>query len=402
MQKVVEQIQKARILVERLLDQAHQEKDPDLSASDLQEISRLKEQGFLNEDDFDSWTAFQKRLDTQAEWNTFVSSVSATGKSKPSRGYSLFRLNWISAAASVAVIAMLALTANWLLHKPAQMLTVAESNIVAGTTQAVLILGDGEQIQLEDKMTRNIDKGSVQIINTEGVLEYHHPTDQTHVPVMNTLKIPRGGQYQLVMSDGTKVWMNSDSELKYKVPFDKHERRVILTGEAYFEVVHNSSKPFIVETETLETIDLGTEFNVSAYKDDQNVITTLVSGIVNVKSSFPSKSNLSEILKPNEQLLFNKKTNLAKKAIVQTDSYISWKNGRFTFVNEPLETFLKKISRWYDVETFVTDEKTGNIRFSGDLSREMNLREILQVLEAEMSVKIEIQDNKKIFVSSVK
>jgi len=236
----------------------------------------------------------------------------------------------------------------------------------------------------------------VSLKNKEGVLQYKDSVNDKSVESKtNTLRVPRGGEYQLVLADGTKVWLNSDSELSYPVPFVGKERKVTLMGEAYFEVAHNKDVPFIVVTGNQEVEVLGTKFNISSYENDANIITTLVEGKVKVSDS---NSESERYLMPNEQSVLNRDTDDLKKRKVDVYPFIAWKDGRFVFNNVTLEQFLLKISRWYDVEVIFEDDSLKTIKFSGDLPRYSNMTGILKIIEAEMSVHIKVENNKKVYV----
>jgi len=201
------------------------------------------------------------------------------------------------------------------------------------------------------------------------------------------------------LPDGTKVWLNSSTELTYTVPFSGDERRVRLKGEAYFEVAQNKEKPFIVETDYQDVEVLGTHFNISAYPDDSNVFTTLVEGKVKVNSNANKQVKLLGYLLPNDQLVLNKKNNGVYKLDVDTYLYTAWKDGRFAFKNESMESFFKKISRYYNVDVIIMDNSVKKINFTGDLPRYDDITKILNIIEAEMSVHIEIKEKNKIYVT---
>lgn len=396
--KIDKQIQIAQLLAGKVLDSLNDEQKIALSEWEKSDENSALEKAILNEAAFNKWSNSTNKVDVSENWNAFQARLNDT---KPAA--KVVKMQWYKVVASIAAVLLVGLTfyLSYQKYEPGKTYqTLAEANIEPGSAQAQLILNNGEVVKLEEKENDRINEGNLAISNKNGLLAYDESNKkQTIRPVVNTLKIPKGGEYQLVLPDGTKVWLNSDSELKYSIPFSGNERRVSLTGEAYFDVTPDKSKPFIVETEKQDVIVLGTEFNVSAYSEDLNIVTTLVEGKVKVEPADATTDKEAYFLLPNEQLVWNKETEDVQKKDVETYTYTAWKDGRFAFKNEPLDSFLKKISRWYNVETYITDESVKDIRFTGDLPRYKKMQDILKILEIEMSVHIEIEDNKIIYVS---
>ena len=188
------------------------------------------------------------------------------------------------------------------------------------------------------------------------------------------------------LSDGTKVWLNSESELKYASEFVGEERRVYLTGEAYFEVAHNPNKPFFVEAKNLLIQVLGTSFGVRVYKDEDYALTTLEEGQVNIHTATSSVT-----LKPGEQAKLHDNEITVNK--VNTCSYTAWRNGKYIFINESLGNIMKTLARWYDINIFYTSSKLEQIQFTGELIRYKNIEELLSKFEILEKVKFEIRNN---------
>ena len=203
---------------------------------------------------------------------------------------------------------------------------------------------------------------------------------------IHKLNIPRGGEFFVCLSDGTKVWLNSESELKYASEFVGEERRVYLTGEAYFEVAHNPNKPFFVESKNLQIQVLGTSFGVRVYKDEDYALTTLEEGQVNIHTATSSVT-----LKPGEQAKLHDNEITVNK--VNTCSYTAWRNGKYIFINEPLGNIMKTLARWYDINIFYTSSKLEQIQFTGELIRYKNIEELLSKFEILEKVKFEIRNN---------
>jgi len=209
-----------------------------------------------------------------------------------------------------------------------------------------------------------------------------HYEDGTPIQVVGevsyaTLQTPPAGQYRLTLPDGTKVWLNAASSLKYPTRFDGNERRVTLTGEAYFEVVRNTSQPFVVETQSQSVKVLGTSFNITSYADEKATLTTLVSGSIALQ---PALSDRQVVLKPDEQArLENGQINVQK---VRTETFTAWKDGLIVLKQADIPTVIRQLQRWYDV-TFVGAEaiRASGGTLSGELPRDVRLSEILRALE---------------------
>ncbi|WP_299557307.1 FecR family protein [Seonamhaeicola sp.] len=255
---------------------------------------------------------------------------------------------------------------------------IVNTNIIApGTDKATLTLANGEQVPLEKGasfQTSNANSNGEQIV-------YEAGGRKTKELVYNYLTIPRGGQFYIVLSDGTKVWLNSESQLKYPVSFIEGETRQVelVYGEAYFDVTssaaHNGSK-FIVLNKSQEVEVLGTEFNIKAYRDETNIYTTLVEGKVTV-----GYDNKKQNLTPNLQSILDVVSNTVSVAEVDVESEISWKEGVFSFKGKPLKDIMKVISRWYDVDVAFKNKQLEDITFKGVLGKNQNLEEILTTIQ---------------------
>lgn len=250
------------------------------------------------------------------------------------------------------------------------------NTIVPGTDKATLTLANGEQVPLEKGtafQTSNANSNGEQIIYTGG--------RETKELVYNYLTIPRGGQFYMVLSDGTKVWLNSESQLKYPVSFKEGETRKVelVYGEAYFDVSpsseHNGAK-FRVFNKSQEVEVLGTEFNIKAYKDETNIYTTLVEGKVLVDFE-GEKQNLI----PSQQSNLNTLDGSVTIAKVDVKSEISWKNEIFSFRGKPLKDIMKVISRWYDVDIVFENRELENITFKGVLGKNQDIEQILETIK---------------------
>jgi transmembrane sensor len=273
---------------------------------------------------------------------------------------------------------------------------IVNANIIEpGTDKATLTLEDGSQIVLEKGeplKTKNANSNGEEII-------YKANQSNTKARVYNYLTIPRGGQFFIKLSDGTQVWLNSESQLKYPVSFVDGKERVVelVYGEAYFDVspsaIHKGSK-FKVLNQAQEIEVIGTEFNVKAYKDESHIYTTLVEGKVLV-----NYGNRKQNLLPNEQSNFN--PNTKDLVITEVDVYneISWKDGVFSFERKTLKEMTKVLSRWYDVEIVIKNKSIENEEFVGILRKNKKLEEILTNIKNFGIIKnFQVMDNKKIVI----
>lgn len=272
-------------------------------------------------------------------------------------------------------------------------------DVLPGVDKAILTLADGSKIVLDNHSNENImEKNGLTISKTkDGQLIYKvsNGVQKGNVIAYNTIETAKGNQYQVLLPDGTKVWLNAASSLKYPEVFTGKERRVILTGEAYFEVAKDKTRPFFVKTisspkdnrgQDVEV--LGTHFNINSYMDDQSVKTTLLEGSVKV-----SNDNSSKILKPGEQSVIS---NYGLGAIsilqVDTDDETAWKNGLFRFSSAGLKSILNQLERWYDVK--IDYSSVPDKRYNGMVPRSAKLSEVLKMLEVTGNINFEIEENR--------
>ncbi len=303
--------------------------------------------------------------------------------------------SWYSIAASIVLVLSISLyfwkNNQETLPKSAVLNDRYKNDVPHGGNKAILKLGDGSKITLDNTENGLIsNRGNVLISKTEeGQLVYKFIEQPNSKSEMNTISTPKGGQYQVILSDGTKVWLNAESSLTFPTTFSEDERQVKTTGEIYFEVAKAYKKkgksgqrlPFIVETNKQEVEVLGTHFNVMAYAEEQKIATTLIEGSVRVSSLGTSGNALSGksiLLEPGQQAnLRNEQFNITA---IDTEEIISWKNGYFMFNNEDIRSVMRKISRWYDVEV-VYQDNSYNKALWGTVSRFQNVSEVLNTLE---------------------
>lgn len=269
------------------------------------------------------------------------------------------------------------------------LIPVAQEVITAGGHKALLILADGQQVSLGKALpvyTR--DAKGVFVKADSFNLVYEKKEQETESLVYNELYVPRKGEYSLQLSDGTRIYLNADSRLKYPETFGKQTREVELSGEAYFEVQKDTTRPFIVKVRDMKVRVLGTAFNINAYDELPEVKTTLVSGKVNVESPGESLE-----LVPGEQASLNKVNEGLYKAKVNVALYTGWKDGLFKFERESLENIMKVLERWYDVQVFFNNEELKHSLFSGDLKKYDNIEQHLRMLEMTTNVHFYMNGN---------
>lgn len=297
------------------------------------------------------------------------------------------------AAAAVFVGALAAGTYFYFLPRPGQSIVAAQPNDFTPPSgnKAILTLANGKKIELDSSGNGTLAmQGSVKIIKqSTGEISYAG-TAEGEISY-NTLSVPRGSRpMRLILSDGSKIWINVGSSLSYPTAFAGNERKVKITGEAYFEVVHNEKMPFIVQSGDLKVIDLGTHFNVNTYEDETTERITLLEGSVRIK-----KNDLSELLKPGQQASMNHNGNSEIKVWkdVNMDEVMAWKDGKFMFdKNTDIATIMRQISRWYNVD--IEYKGKTNQRFWGSISKDVNVSQVLKILETTGGVKFKVDVNK--------
>ena len=263
-----------------------------------------------------------------------------------------------------------------------------KDDVSPGGDKATLILADGSTIVLDETQNGTIaQQGNSKIIKLDGKLSYDPTNKNSREIVYNTISTPKGGQYQLELPDGSQVWLNATSSIHFPTSFTGTERRIEITGEAYFEIAKNPNMPFIVTVSNSEVQVLGTHFNINAYNDEDNVKTTLLEGSVR----FVNDGSIN-ILKPGQQAQLTKEGTTKVVSDVNVDNVVAWKNGMFDFENASIETVMRQLSRWYDVEIEYKG-KTDDL-FIAEMRRNIKLSDALKALELTGKVKFDIQDKK--------
>lgn len=264
-----------------------------------------------------------------------------------------------------------------------------KNDMAAGRNKAILTLANGQKIMLDSALPGILVKeGNIDIRKKDsGELVYRSAaTTNNNEELQNTITTPRGGRYKVILSDNTEVWLNAGSSLSYPITFHGNERKVTLTGEAYFEVAPDADQPFVVATGNTRIQVLGTHFNVNAYSDEKVIRTTLTEGAVRVV-----KGNESRLLKPGEQASMNKQTGMLKVTHVDVEEALAWKKGLFQFNNTQLEVIMREVSRWYDMDVVYLTKHLDDKRFSGIMSRYSEPAALLRRLELTGVVHFQLQ-----------
>jgi ferric-dicitrate binding protein FerR (iron transport regulator) len=314
-------------------------------------------------------------------------------------------LRFAAAAIFIGLISTTFVFRNHMSNTPVETAPVIVNTIQPGTDKATLTLEDGSVVTLEKGaafQTKNASSTGDKIVYRAAQTKNESSSDdkteskrEEHKVVAvayNYLTIPRGGQFSIELTDGTQVWLNSESQLKYPVNFIEGKTREVelVYGEAYFEVSpstnHKGSK-FRVIHKAQEIEVLGTAFNLKAYKDESNIYTTLVEGKVEINTP-----KLKQILRPTQRSNVDIIENKLSVSVVDVSSEISWKNGIFTFNGMPLKGIMKVLSRWYDVEVVFENKDLESVKFRGVIERDQSIEEILSIMKSNAVDNYEIKD----------
>ena len=357
-----------------------------ITAEEVEELDFWRDANPANE------VTYQKLLDTvflEREYKRLravkvdrpLADMETRVRYKSVRGYR--RLLWqVSSAAAVLLFITSALL--YLNTRPDVVLSEKQetemyaAQIRPGETKAVLTLNNGVELELGADQEKN--QVAIQQIRTVSKKE----------KILNNLTTPRGGEFKITLEDGTRVWLNAESQLIYPDTFSANERRVILKGEAYFEVVKDEQKPFYVESNGQVVRVYGTEFNVRSYEEDADIYTTLVSGRVSLQSMNGNEAEL--ILTPGKQAVFDKRQQSTSVRPVDTQVVTSWRRGMFVFEEQNLEQIMRDLSRWYNFSYEFKDTSLRETVFMGSVPRYGDFNEILEILEKSGGVKFRVKD----------
>ena len=332
-------------------------------------------------------------IDIESKWENFKSRLIE------SRSISKYSSKFITAVAAgvtlliVSTLCFLISTLFFLNSQQNNSPLISEAVVQPGKSKATLILDGGESYDLSQNNNFNILSGVTQISNSNDKFNNKASLSKE---TYHTLEVPRGGEYIIELSDGTKIWINSDSKLKYPVEFMGQSRNIELIGEAYFEVAHNSDKPFIVTSGTQRVEVLGTSFNISSYEPDDFIMTTLVEGQVKVENSLNEQNSIH--LKPNKQSILDKKTGLIESKKVNVDEYVAWQSGWFRFNDKPISQIMVALARWYDLEVQFEYENISNKHFSEGFMRYDSFDQARKIIEQTGEINFKVQGKKVIIL----
>lgn len=325
-----------------------------------------------------------KMINTQNAINQFKAVVAQDRKRRIK-----FIINRVSRVAAVVAFAFIGLfLLNEYVNFSGNRENAAKQLIKHGNVKAILTLGSGEAISLDDSKTIISDDDALIVKGDNGSLTYSDkPQTKKQSLKFNDLFIPRGGEFSMVLSDGTKVWLNSETKFRFPVCFVGEERRVFLEGEAYFKVA-KGAKPFIVESQGQVVRVYGTEFNISAYQSDHLVYTTLIEGHVGIKAD---QGDSIVDLVPGIQSTFNKNSLEINLRQVNTEEVSSWRTGMIVFEYQTLEQIMQKLSRWYDFEYQYSGIDPRKLQYKGKVPRYGDFNEVLDVLESCGGIKFRVK-----------
>jgi hypothetical protein len=303
---------------------------------------------------------------------------------------------WKIKYAAAAIIICLLSISGYFLFKPKQenviskteMKQTDQNDVPPGKNKATLTLANGSSIILDSAANGALaTQGNSKILKQNGMLSYNALNNKSSEVLYNTISTPRGGQYQLMLADGSKVWLNAASSLRFPASFVGKERKVELLGEAYFEVAKNAAMPFKVKVNGMEVEVLGTHFNINSYDNESTIRTTLLEGSVKL-----NRNNSSRILRPGEQAQMNKAGEMKIIHDADVEEAIAWKEGKFQFDRADIHDIMRQLARWYDVD--VEYQGTVSSHFGGTISRDVNLSQVLNMLHLTGEVKFRIEGKK--------
>ncbi|MFA9188191.1 FecR family protein [Flavobacterium sp. FBOR7N2.3] len=333
---------------------------------------------FLNNQEIENWPAhLGSKEDVQQRMHEKIRLELNFDKNEATKVIPLYQKPFFKYVVAASAVLLITFTAFFNQQKTTPVVAAVPNKIEVGTDKAMLTLEDGSTVVLEKGKTYN----NKNVNSTGKELLYNKSNSGSKKVAYHYLTIPRGGQFAITLSDGTKVWLNSETQLKFPVHFVEGKTRGVelVYGEAYFEVSPSTAHKgagFTVTQKSQKIHVIGTEFNIKAYKDDSNIATTLVEGKVEMEFA-----NVKQNLIPNQRANFNIKTNKVKIAKVDVYNDICWKNGVFSFEDKPLDEIMKVLSRWYDIQVIFENESIKKEQFNGVLIKDRNIDEILRSIK---------------------
>lgn len=324
-------------------------------------------------------------------WHKMEEHINTSGR--------IVRMKWWRYAAAAAAV-LIAVVSIYLLqqnNKPVVAPVIvqhAKQDAQPNSQHAYLTLDNGETIMLDSLQSGLLaTQGNTKVTRSvDGVLKYSHEKNTPQSLIYNKVTVPKGGDVvYLQLSEGTKVWLNAESSIRYPVAFSEDERKVEITGEAYFEVIKSQTKKFIVSKGSMNVVVLGTKFNVNTYDNEENIRVTLLEGSVKVQSD-----NSERTIKPGQQAVL-KNANIDVLNNVDVEAIMAWKAGKFVFNNTNIQLIMRQMERWYDLEkTQFDNESVKQLAFNGAISRYNNASKVLELLEEAGSLHFKIQGKKVI------
>lgn len=374
-----------------LLSQARQRLATQEEYTELLEIIQADDTGMVNAQIEAFHGPTVPDSNDPAEWQQLVTDILAADKAQHTARISPLRWRW-AAAASLLLLA----GGTWWWLQPAKtpvpVHAQATPDVAPGGNKAVLTLSDGSQITL-DSATNGVlaQQGGSKVTKlANGQLVYDASGTAQGKILYNTMSTPLGGQYSLILPDGSKVWLNAGSSITYPTAFISQERKVSVTGEAFFEVAKNATMPFRVTANNTTVDVLGTHFNINAYTDEASVNTTLVEGAVRV-----SAHNRQLVLKPGQQARVGH-TDVQVADQVDLSAITAWKEGYFSFTNADLPTVMRELARWYNLEVSYEGKIPDRV-FNGEIGRSLTLAQVLKGL-SKTRIKYRIEDGHRIVI----
>ena len=271
---------------------------------------------------------------------------------------------------------------------------VALHEIQNCNNKAILLTSSGDVYNLQDKNITTVKIGNNFKAVNDGQQLCYETNNVKAKSIKHQLLVPRGCVYQLVLSDGTKVWLNSESRVEYPVAFNQDVREIKLFGEAYLEVVHDNKRKFIVETEHMDVVVHGTSFNVKSYPDDQFVSAVLVDGSISAHCKNKDQILSRTVMKPNMLLRYDAKEQKAYKSTVLASDYIGWKDGLYLFHKTTLENVMKELTRWYNVDVEFVSEEVKTELINGGINKDKSFADFLQMMEDIQVASFVLKDNR--------
>jgi len=363
-----------------------------LETSDAEELRRLLLIEFSGSADQPQVSPSAQQLQNLRIIHKQIGAAASTRQPRAS-GVLFFRL-----AAAAAIVA-LCFTGIYAWLNPADKKVVSKSgssrqqisipghkDILPGTNKAKLTLADGSSIILDDARNGSLaTQGTTEVLKSDGKLTYQPSGRRSGEVFYNLISTPRGGQYHVELPDGSLIWLNAASSVRFPTVFAGESREVEITGEAYFEVIKNAAKPFVVKVNQSEIRVMGTHFNVMAYHEENTVKTTLLEGSVRVLDGSTSK-----ILKPGQQSRLLENGHMSVKDGIDVNEVVAWKNGFFHFESDDIGTVMRQLSRWYDVDVRFSKSRNEELLFA-EIPRDTKLSEALKALELTGKFKFELQ-----------